>query len=246
MRTLDNGLTVIILERHDAPVFSFATHVNAGSAQEVPGITGLAHMFEHMAFKGTDRIGTTDWDAEKKALAQGRRGLRRLRPRAPRRDRPRRGEGRSSSRRRGRTPSPRPTSSSSDDEFGEIVDRAGGVGLNAFTASDMTGYFFSLPVEPLRAVGLPRVRALPQAGLPRVLQGARRRHGRAPHAHGEQPVRPPARAVPRRRLHRPSVRLRRRRLAVRPAVASPRPTPTAFFDEVLRARRTWSSPSSAT
>ena len=70
MRTLDNGLTVIILERHDAPVFSYATMINTGSAQEVPGITGLAHMFEHMAFKGSDRIGTTNWDAERKALAR--------------------------------------------------------------------------------------------------------------------------------------------------------------------------------
>ena len=70
MRTLDNGLTVIILERSDAPVFSYATMINTGSAQEVPGITGLAHMFEHMAFKGSDRIGTTDWEAERQALAK--------------------------------------------------------------------------------------------------------------------------------------------------------------------------------
>src|SRR5215212_3723303 len=67
-RVLDNGLTVIILERHDAPVFSYATLVNTGSAQEVPGITGLAHMFEHMAFKGSDLIGTKDWKAEEAAL----------------------------------------------------------------------------------------------------------------------------------------------------------------------------------
>jgi predicted Zn-dependent peptidase len=45
VRKLDNGLTVIILERHEAPVFSYATVVNAGSAQEVTGISGLAHMF---------------------------------------------------------------------------------------------------------------------------------------------------------------------------------------------------------
>jgi predicted Zn-dependent peptidase len=70
MRQLDNGLTVIILERHDAPVFSYATMINTGSAQEVPGITGLAHMFEHMAFKGSDRIGTTNWDSERQALAK--------------------------------------------------------------------------------------------------------------------------------------------------------------------------------
>src|SRR6266496_6185755 len=68
VRKLDNGLTLIVLERPEAPVFSYATVVNAGAAQEVAGITGLAHMFEHMAFKGTDSVGTTDYAAEKAAL----------------------------------------------------------------------------------------------------------------------------------------------------------------------------------
>ncbi len=67
---LDNGLTVVICERPEAPVFSFYTHVDAGSAQDPLGSTGLAHMFEHMAFKGTDKIGTTDYAAEKVALAK--------------------------------------------------------------------------------------------------------------------------------------------------------------------------------
>src|SRR5688572_17387959 len=70
VRKLDNGLTVIIMERPEAPVFSYATVVNTGSAREVPGITGLAHMFEHMAFKGNDVVGTTDWKAEQAALAK--------------------------------------------------------------------------------------------------------------------------------------------------------------------------------
>src|SRR5437773_12275135 len=70
VRKLANGLTVIVLERHEAPVFSYATVVNAGSAQEVPGITGLAHMFEHMAFKGTDKVGTSNYEAERAALAK--------------------------------------------------------------------------------------------------------------------------------------------------------------------------------
>src|SRR5256885_8156007 len=68
VRKLDNGLTVIVMERPEAPVFSFATVVNVGSAQEVPGITGLAHMFEHMAFKGTDKVGTSNYEAERAAL----------------------------------------------------------------------------------------------------------------------------------------------------------------------------------
>ncbi len=70
VKKLDNGLTVIICERPEAPVFSFYTHVDAGSVQDPMGQTGMAHMFEHMAFKGTDKIGTTDFAAEKIALAQ--------------------------------------------------------------------------------------------------------------------------------------------------------------------------------
>ena len=68
VRKLDNGLTIIMMERHEAPVFSYATVVNVGSAQEVPGITGLAHMFEHMAFKGSEDVGATNYDAERAAL----------------------------------------------------------------------------------------------------------------------------------------------------------------------------------
>jgi predicted Zn-dependent peptidase len=70
LKKLSNGLTVIICERPEAPVFSFYTHVDAGSVQDPMGKTGLAHMFEHMAFKGTDKIGTTDYAAEKVALAR--------------------------------------------------------------------------------------------------------------------------------------------------------------------------------
>src|SRR5215467_2032873 len=68
VKKLANGLTVLIMERPEAPVFSFYTRVDVGSVQEVPGITGLAHMFEHMAFKGTHEIGTTNWPKEKIAL----------------------------------------------------------------------------------------------------------------------------------------------------------------------------------
>src|SRR5438128_5239483 len=68
VKKLANGLTVVIYERPEAPVFSFFTHVDAGSVQDPLGKTGLAHMFEHMAFKGTDKIGTTNYSAEKVAL----------------------------------------------------------------------------------------------------------------------------------------------------------------------------------
>src|ERR1039458_4824109 len=65
VKKLANGLTVIICSRPEAPVFSFYTHVDAGSVQDPQGKTCLAHMFEHMAFQGTDKIGTKDYAAEK-------------------------------------------------------------------------------------------------------------------------------------------------------------------------------------
>src|SRR3954465_14373556 len=68
VHVLPNGWTFILVRRPEAPVFSFETLVDVGSAQEVSGITGLAHMFEHMAFKGTQDIGTRDYPAEKKAI----------------------------------------------------------------------------------------------------------------------------------------------------------------------------------
>src|SRR5262249_9880139 len=49
VKKLSNGLTVIVCERPEAPVFSFYTHVDAGSVQDPMAKTGLAHMFEHMA-----------------------------------------------------------------------------------------------------------------------------------------------------------------------------------------------------
>jgi len=70
VKKLANGLTLVICQRPEAPVFSFFTLVDAGSTQDPMGKTGLAHMFEHMAFKGTDKIGTTNYVAEQAALAK--------------------------------------------------------------------------------------------------------------------------------------------------------------------------------
>src|SRR5258708_36890165 len=64
VKKLANGLTIIICERPEAPGFSFFTHVEAGSVQDPMGTPGLAHMFEHMAFKATDTSGTRVYDGE--------------------------------------------------------------------------------------------------------------------------------------------------------------------------------------
>ena len=142
-RVLDNGLTVIILERHDAPVFSYATVVNAGSAQEIPGITGLAHMFEHMAFKGSDRVGTTDWNAERAALAKVEEAYAAYdRARHATKPDPAKIE---SLRKAWQEAIAAADKFVENDAFSQIIDRAGGVGMNAFTSNDITAYFFSMP-----------------------------------------------------------------------------------------------------
>ncbi|MBP5527352.1 MAG: insulinase family protein [Bacteroidales bacterium] len=65
---LSNGLKVILCESHDQPKIYGSVVVHAGSKNEDPNATGVAHYFEHIMFKGTDRIGTTDWAAEKPYL----------------------------------------------------------------------------------------------------------------------------------------------------------------------------------
>ncbi len=54
---LDNGLTVVLEENHTAPVVAFQAWVRVGSADEPPALAGIAHVFEHMLFKGTKRRG---------------------------------------------------------------------------------------------------------------------------------------------------------------------------------------------
>lgn len=147
VHTLDNGWTFILVERPVAPVFSFATLVDVGGAQEVPGITGLAHMFEHMAFKGTPNIGTTDFEAEAEALealeaAYQAWQAERLSPDPD-------SEWLAELRAAFEAAQEKAASFVVSNEFDRIIDREGGVGLNAFTSSDVTGYFYSLPANKL-------------------------------------------------------------------------------------------------
>ncbi len=70
VKVLPNGLTLLLCERKDAPVFSYFTIVDAGDANDPGQQSGLAHMFEHLAFKGTEDIGTKNYPAEKAALSK--------------------------------------------------------------------------------------------------------------------------------------------------------------------------------
>src|SRR5438445_677732 len=144
VKKLPNGLTVVIHERPEAPVFSFFTHVDAGSTQDPLAKTGLAHMFEHMAFKGTDKIGTRDYADEKVALENVEKAYHAY-------DQERRREvGREEKKVAELEKAWKDAIAAADkyvveEEFGEIVEREGGVGLNAFTDSDETGYMYSFP-----------------------------------------------------------------------------------------------------
>ena len=67
---LDNGMKFIVLERHEAPVISFRVYADVGSANESYGITGISHLLEHLAFKGSMVVGTTNYEEEAKVLAR--------------------------------------------------------------------------------------------------------------------------------------------------------------------------------
>jgi len=68
--TLENGLTVYISVNKDEPRIQTCIAVKAGSSYDPPETTGLAHYLEHMVFKGTDRIGTIDWEKEEPLIAE--------------------------------------------------------------------------------------------------------------------------------------------------------------------------------
>lgn len=63
--TLDNGLRLLALRREGAPIASFVLRFDVGSVNERLGETGIAHFLEHLLFKGTTTIGTSDLEAER-------------------------------------------------------------------------------------------------------------------------------------------------------------------------------------
>jgi predicted Zn-dependent peptidase len=142
--TLANGLTFLVIERHEAPVVSFHTYVNAGAVDDPTGRTGLAHMFEHMAFKGTPTIGSKNWPAEKKALDAIEEVYNRLeaeRNKTFRAD-PKKIEALEAE---VKAAIAKADSYVEENEYDRIVESNGGVGMNAGTAEDQTTYFYSFP-----------------------------------------------------------------------------------------------------
>lgn len=149
VKVLPNGLTLILCDRPEAPVFSFYTLVDAGSADDPQGASGLAHMFEHIAFKGTDQIGTTNYPAEKIALAKVEVAYAAYDAEYRKRI--------------GRDPQKLEQLHKAFEEaqaaaekyvipnqFPELAEKNGAVGLNASTEEDSTQYFWSMPSNRLQ------------------------------------------------------------------------------------------------
>ncbi|MGI0494929.1 M16 family metallopeptidase [Alkalinema pantanalense CENA528] len=140
--TLDNGMKFIVLERHDAPVVSFLTYADVGGADEVAGKTGISHFLEHLAFKGTTRIGTQDFAKEKVLLAQEDALWSKIQTTKARTEAAQlqaefdRVEAQAAA-------------LVEQNEYGQIVEQAGGVGLNANTSAEATRYFYSFPANKL-------------------------------------------------------------------------------------------------
>ncbi|MDZ8184701.1 MAG: pitrilysin family protein [Nostoc sp. ChiSLP02] len=142
---LDNGLKFIVLERHQAPVVSFLTYADVGGVDEPDGKTGVAHFLEHLAFKGTTRIGTEDYKAEKPLLER----LEQLDAQI----KAAKADGKKDEVARLEAEFKQVESQAGklvrQNEMGRIVEQAGGVGLNATTSTEATQYFYSFPANKL-------------------------------------------------------------------------------------------------
>ena len=143
--TLDNGMKFIVLERHQAPVVSFMLYANVGAVNEADGQTGMAHYLEHLAFKGTPQIGTTDYAAEKVLLDKMDAVFAQVLTAEEA------GQMEQAEALRSQLETLRIEAAQyvEQNEYGQIIEQAGGVGLNATTGADATRYFYNLPSNKL-------------------------------------------------------------------------------------------------
>jgi len=147
-KVLANGLTIIVCERPGAPVFSYSTFIDAGDVNDPSGQSGLAHMFEHLAFKGTSEIGTTDYAAEKVALekveaANAAYEAEKLKP-----------VGQDAAKLAALEKAFKDAQDAAEkfvvpNQFTDIAERNGAEGLNAETGLDDTSYYWSMPENRL-------------------------------------------------------------------------------------------------
>jgi len=141
--TLPNGLKFILLEDHSVPIATFMTFVNVGGSDEHIGIWGISHFLEHMAFKGTSEIGTTDFKAEKAIMDKMDAIFNKILEEKgnvnPDKEKINKLETQLEELRK------QAGKYVVDNELDKILKRNGAVGINAGTSKDFTMYFFSLP-----------------------------------------------------------------------------------------------------
>jgi predicted Zn-dependent peptidase len=160
--TLSNGMRLLMVQRTDEPSISGGWVARVGSVNERPGITGIAHLFEHMMFKGTPTIGTKDYQKDLEIIAEQER-VRDLMREEERKMRAawRRGEIDDLLKPENKSPRYRELEAEFNqliaqqreimvqNEFDKIYTAAGGSGMNAFTSSDLTAYFITVPANRL-------------------------------------------------------------------------------------------------
>lgn len=142
---LDNGMKFIVLERDNAPVISFVIYADVGGANEPDGKTGVAHYLEHLAFKGTKKIGTKDYQAEKPVLDK----LDRLFAQIQTASANKKTEEVTKLLTEFEETQKLADEYVNQNELSQIIEQAGGVGMNAATSADSTTYFYSLPANKL-------------------------------------------------------------------------------------------------
>ena len=161
-RSLSNGMRLLMVERPDEPTVAGGWVARVGASNERPGITGIAHLFEHMMFKGTPTIGTKDYKKDLEIIAEQERIRDLMRAEeAKMRAMWRRGEIADLTKLESKTPRWKELEKQFNElitkqreilvknEFDRIYTTAGGTGMNAFTSSDMTAYHITVPANKL-------------------------------------------------------------------------------------------------
>jgi len=159
---LANGMRLLMVERHDEPSVAGGWVAHVGSANERPGITGIAHLFEHMMFKGTPTIGTKNYKKDLEIISRQERIRNEMRQEERKmRAAYRRGEIDDMFKPENKTPRYKELEKEFDkliaeqreilvkNEYDQIYSANGGSSMNAFTSDDMTAYFVNVPANKL-------------------------------------------------------------------------------------------------
>lgn len=142
--TLKNGMKLILLERHQSPTIATTIMFKVGSVDERTGTTGIAHLLEHMLFKGTKMLGTKDYKKEKPLLDKIEEIAIQLDVEE------RKGEKADKDKTKGLKAELKKVQEEHKelvikDDFASHYSKHGGVGYNAGTSRDVTSYIISLP-----------------------------------------------------------------------------------------------------